>query len=207
MWSMIGRSTAAGLVGGVVGWLARSLLTRGIWTDVEARAREEALQLALAEAREETRRHAVEIAALRALLATREAELQEKGRLLAERDIALAARDAALSERDQRLLMAASAPVAALAAAPGVAAAAPAAAAPAAAAEEDDLKEIPGIGPVLARRLGELGVRTFRQIALWTDADVLRIEDHVKSFKGRIRREGWIGHARKLHKKKYHQAP
>jgi F-type H+-transporting ATPase subunit gamma len=63
--------------------------------------------------------------------------------------------------------------------------------------EPDDLEgEIEGIGPVIGRRLAELGITTFKQIAQWTSADVERIE-------GRIEREDWIGQAKAAHLAKY----
>lgn len=64
-------------------------------------------------------------------------------------------------------------------------------------AEKDDLTRIKGIGPVIQRRLNEHGIRTFRQIAAWSDADIERI-GKLLSFSGRIEREDWRGQAREI---------
>jgi predicted flap endonuclease-1-like 5' DNA nuclease len=69
--------------------------------------------------------------------------------------------------------------------------------------EPDDLEgEIEGIGPVIGRKLAEIGITTFRQIASWTETDVERIGDEL-AFHGRIEREDWIGQARVAHLAKY----
>ena len=69
--------------------------------------------------------------------------------------------------------------------------------------EPDDLEgEIEGIGPVIGRKLAEIGVTTFKQIAQWTSADVERIGDQL-DFQGRIEREDWIGQAKAAHLAKY----
>lgn len=61
----------------------------------------------------------------------------------------------------------------------------------------DDLKLIKGIGPVLERRLHELGVRTFADLAALTPARVKEIDEAI-DFPGRIERERWIEQARDL---------
>ncbi|MEL7547972.1 MAG: hypothetical protein AAGJ84_15070 [Pseudomonadota bacterium] len=63
--------------------------------------------------------------------------------------------------------------------------------------EADDLTRIKGIGPKLSEKLYELGVYHFRQIAGWDESEAEWIEDSL-AFKGRVRREDWIGQARKL---------
>lgn len=70
-------------------------------------------------------------------------------------------------------------------------------------ADPDDLKRIRGVGPVLERRLNELGVRQFRQVALWTDADIDFFDRELRNFHGRIRRENWVHSATEEHFKKY----
>ena len=67
----------------------------------------------------------------------------------------------------------------------------------------DDLKAIPGIGPVIARLLARHGVTTYRQIALWNDRDVERIADALGSFSSRIHRDRWRDGAREAHRRKY----
>jgi len=60
-----------------------------------------------------------------------------------------------------------------------------------------DLKQIKGIGPKLESDLRALGYEHLEQIANLTDADIERIEAHIR-FKGRIAREDWVGQARIL---------
>jgi len=71
----------------------------------------------------------------------------------------------------------------------------------------DDLKTISGIGPVIERALNRLGVRTYRQIATWTRADIDRVSSILTAFKDRIRRENWVRQAREAHLKKYGKRP
>lgn len=74
---------------------------------------------------------------------------------------------------------------------------------PATTAEPDDLKRIRGVGPVLEKRLHELGVHHFRQVALWTDADIDFFDRELRNFHGRIRRENWVHSATEEHFKKH----
>ncbi len=55
---------------------------------------------------------------------------------------------------------------------------------------------------MLHRKLNELGIRSFRQIASWTDDDVERVAPQVGAFPGRIQRDGWIEKARELQRAK-----
>lgn len=71
------------------------------------------------------------------------------------------------------------------------------------AVERDDLKLINGIGPVLEGKLNAAGIRSYRQLATLTDADIDRLESDVIHFSGRIRREDWVDQAKTLHGKKY----
>jgi branched-chain amino acid transport system ATP-binding protein len=68
-------------------------------------------------------------------------------------------------------------------------------------APKDDLKEIKGIGPVNEGKLNRNGVRTFKQIAAWTKADIVEAERYLE-FDGRIAREKWVAQAAKLAKAK-----
>lgn len=70
-------------------------------------------------------------------------------------------------------------------------------------ADPDDLKRIRGVGPVLEKRLNELGVHQFRQVALWTDADIDFFDRELRNFHGRIRRENWVHSATEEHFKKH----
>jgi branched-chain amino acid transport system ATP-binding protein len=68
-------------------------------------------------------------------------------------------------------------------------------------APKDDLKLIKGIGPVNEGKLNRHGVRTFKQIAAWTKADIVEAERYLE-FDGRIARERWVAQAGKLAKAK-----
>lgn len=63
--------------------------------------------------------------------------------------------------------------------------------------DADALTQIKGIGPKLSARLNALGIFHFHQIAGWSDLQAEWIEDQL-SFKGKVRREDWIGQARQL---------
>jgi predicted flap endonuclease-1-like 5' DNA nuclease len=70
-------------------------------------------------------------------------------------------------------------------------------------AEQDDLEEIVGVGPVLAKLLHDNGIHTFRQVARWTQADISKMQDQIEGFGDRIERENWVNQSRDLHEKKY----
>ena len=61
--------------------------------------------------------------------------------------------------------------------------------------EADDLKKISGVGPVLEKKLHDLGVTRFSQIAAFTEEDIARV-DGALNFKGRIERDDWISQAK-----------
>ncbi|MEO0637571.1 MAG: NADH-quinone oxidoreductase subunit NuoE [Pseudomonadota bacterium] len=58
----------------------------------------------------------------------------------------------------------------------------------------DDLKMVAGIGPVNERRLNDLGVFHFDQIAKWGQSEIDWVNGYL-SFKGRIEREDWVAQA------------
>lgn len=62
----------------------------------------------------------------------------------------------------------------------------------------DDLKQIAGVGPALERLLNEVGVWHFDQIAGWKAKDIAFVDAKLKTFKGRITRDGWVKQARAL---------
>jgi predicted flap endonuclease-1-like 5' DNA nuclease len=62
----------------------------------------------------------------------------------------------------------------------------------------DDLQQIRGIGRAFERELKRIGVRTFAQIAAWTQADIDAIAPQIKAQPERIRRDGWVQHASEL---------
>ena len=63
-----------------------------------------------------------------------------------------------------------------------------------AAAGADDLKRISGVGPALEKKLHDLGITTFAQIAAWSPEEIADFDDKL-SFKGRIERDNWLEQA------------
>ena len=61
----------------------------------------------------------------------------------------------------------------------------------------DDLKAISGIGPVLEKKLHDLGVFKFAQIASWTTENIEWADGYLR-FKGRIVRDNWLEQAKTL---------
>jgi predicted flap endonuclease-1-like 5' DNA nuclease len=68
--------------------------------------------------------------------------------------------------------------------------------------ENDDLKQIKGVGPAIEKTLNELGIFRFNQIAEMSEYDIDRVAQRLKGFRSRIYREDWIGQARDLHYQK-----
>ncbi len=62
----------------------------------------------------------------------------------------------------------------------------------------DDLKMIKGVGPKLETLCNELGFYHFDQIAAWTPAEVVWVDEHLDGFKGRVSRDNWVEQARTL---------
>lgn len=65
------------------------------------------------------------------------------------------------------------------------------------AGDADDLKVISGVGPVLEKKLNDLGIYTYAQVAAFTKDDIANVDDAL-SFKGRIERDDWLSQAKKL---------
>lgn len=63
--------------------------------------------------------------------------------------------------------------------------------------QEDDLTRIKGIKSVLRDQLHAYGVRSFRQIAEWTEQDVEAFSE-LLAFKDRAKRDEWVRQAREL---------
>ena len=61
----------------------------------------------------------------------------------------------------------------------------------------DDLTRIKGIGPGNSRRLNDLGIYHFDQVAAWTRAEIAWVGTYL-AFPGRIDREDWVGQAKAL---------
>ena len=64
--------------------------------------------------------------------------------------------------------------------------------------DADNLMQLKGVGPRLAKMLYEMGIGKFEQIASWTDADIARIESHLGPFSGRIVSDNWVEQAQFL---------
>lgn len=62
----------------------------------------------------------------------------------------------------------------------------------------DDLTKISGIGPKIQKRLNEMGVYSYRQIAEFSPEEIEKVAASLKVFKGRIGRDNWIGQAAAL---------
>ena len=61
----------------------------------------------------------------------------------------------------------------------------------------DDLKKISGVGKVIEGKLHALGIKTYAQVANFSDEDIAKVDDAL-SFKGRIARENWVEQAKTL---------
>jgi len=64
-------------------------------------------------------------------------------------------------------------------------------------AKADDLKLIAGIGPKLEQVLNAKGIRSFAEIAGWSDEEIARLDAEL-GFNGRIGRDDWTGQAKIL---------
>ena len=65
----------------------------------------------------------------------------------------------------------------------------------------DDLKRIYGIGPVLEKKLNDLGITKFEQIGRWGDAEIESFQAQLTE--ARIRSDAWVKGAREQYFKKY----
>ncbi len=63
--------------------------------------------------------------------------------------------------------------------------------------EQDDLKKISGVGPVLEQKLNDMGIFHYWQIAAFTPEDITEVDDGL-NFKGRIERDDWLKQAKDL---------
>ena len=71
----------------------------------------------------------------------------------------------------------------------------------------DDLRAVRGIGPSMERKLHELGIVSYRQLAMLGGAELERVRAELTDFRGRIEREDWVGQARALYREKYGRDP
>jgi len=68
----------------------------------------------------------------------------------------------------------------------------------AAAAANDDLTQLAGVGPALAKKLNEAGVTAFAQVAAWTDADMDALSETISGLKAKAEKGDWIAAAKDL---------
>ena len=62
----------------------------------------------------------------------------------------------------------------------------------------DDLQKIRGVGPALEKKLNEMGIHTFAQIAAWTDREIDAFEAKLPIVQRRVRRDEWVARAKEL---------
>ena len=65
-------------------------------------------------------------------------------------------------------------------------------------ATADDLTLIDNIGPFLQKKLNEVDIYRFEQIAGWSDADITTYTELIEYIPGIIERDDWVGQARAL---------
>ena len=66
------------------------------------------------------------------------------------------------------------------------------------AGKPDDLKAISGIGPKLEKQLNGMGITHYAQIAAFTAKDLAWVDEQIGAFKGRPKRDDWVGQAKAL---------
>ena len=62
----------------------------------------------------------------------------------------------------------------------------------------DNLMELKGVGPRLAKTLYDMGIGHFVTIAAWTPDDIRKVDSVLGPFAGRIERDDWVGQAKLL---------
>lgn len=72
--------------------------------------------------------------------------------------------------------------------------------------ETDDLSLINGVGPFIEKKLNEVGVYQYAQIASWTKEDIEQITTKIQFFPGRIEQDNWVEQAQQLLKEKARQS-
>jgi len=64
--------------------------------------------------------------------------------------------------------------------------------------KKDDLTLIKGIGAFIEKKLNELGICSFEQISQFDDDLIKKVTQAIAFFPGRIRRDDWVGQAKRL---------
>ncbi len=60
---------------------------------------------------------------------------------------------------------------------------------------KDDLTKIDGIGPFIEKKLNEVGIISFQQLAAMDQSEIDRVTAAIQFFPGRIERDNWVGQA------------
>jgi poly(hydroxyalkanoate) granule-associated protein len=68
--------------------------------------------------------------------------------------------------------------------------------------DEDDLRQISGIGPAMAGKLNEQGITSYRQLAALQVGEIAELEKRLRAG-GRFARNDWVAQAKRLHAEKY----
>jgi NADH-quinone oxidoreductase subunit E len=69
--------------------------------------------------------------------------------------------------------------------------------------DDDDLKQVKGIGPKIEGILKSLGISSFRQVARFEPDDIAYVTAALDAFPGRIERDDWMSQASALHRDTY----
>ncbi len=65
--------------------------------------------------------------------------------------------------------------------------------------ENDDLTLIKGIGPVIEKKLNDIGIHSFLQLSRLDADDIERVSREIQFFEGRIEKDDWVGQAARLY--------
>lgn len=65
---------------------------------------------------------------------------------------------------------------------------------------KDDLKQMTGIGPIIEKKLNDIGIFTFDQISRFDNEDIETVTELIEFFPGRIERDNWVDQAKELKK-------
>lgn len=62
----------------------------------------------------------------------------------------------------------------------------------------DDLSRIDGVGPFIEKKLNDVNIYSYEQIASWSAEDIKQITQQIQYFEGRIEKDNWVGQAKIL---------
>lgn len=68
--------------------------------------------------------------------------------------------------------------------------------------DKDDLTNIKGIGPFLQKKLNDMGVYNYAEIAGWDENKIEEVTRQIAFFPGRIQKDDWVGQAARLQQMK-----